>query len=87
MRIGGTQIGQVRDHRDVVLVTLQRTEPLGHSDFRESPGLGGVKRVFGKSEATAQEEYAFGRRCCQITGISECFQEWKSKQRTTRSKK
>jgi len=76
--IARAEIGQVGNHSDVVLVSLQRCHALGQTDVGKATGLGWKKGVGGESESAADEEHAF-RIACRRLRTAKCVEHGNGK--------
>ena len=66
VRISRSQIRQVGDHRDVVLMPLQRGEPLRQVDLRKPSGFRRIKRLLRKPKTTTKKDHPLRRRAVVV---------------------
>ena len=72
--IGGTKVGEVCHHGDVILVTRERGEAFCHSDLGETACFLRVEGILRKSKSPTKEDHALWRNRGQFR-LSEGFQK------------
>ena len=87
VRVGCTEIGEVGDHGDLLLVSLQRRQAFGESDLGEPPRLVRIERFLRETKSASEENQSFRRRCGCRGRFREGFEERQCQERAARSEK
>ena len=85
VRVRRSLIRQIGNQRDVVLMTLQRSQAFRQPDLRKPPSHFRIERFLSESKTATQENHPFGRGPSVALALGKSLQKWNGEAKTTRS--